>query len=155
MSNFATLRFLAKSINLKLTPLAVTVILSSIFGGLLVYAFAPFVSIVLMGNNSSKFQPVEDVFLVLKGSFPELTMPFMLGGALCLIASLNGLFQYLRLVLFNQFCQGLVEKLSNTFFRGYLSRDYIKVKSIFKGDKNSIFYFKFKRAFKKSPDATA
>ena len=95
----------------------------------MVYAFAPFVSIVLMGNNSSRFQPVEDVFLVLKGSFPELTMPFMLGGALCLIASLNGLFQYLRLVLFNQFCQGLVEKLSNTFFRGYLSRDYIKVKS--------------------------
>ena len=129
MSNLAILRFLAKSLNLKLNHLAVTVILSSIFGGLLVYAFAPFVSIVLMGNNLNKFQPVEDLFLVLKGMFPELTMPFMLGGALCIIACLNGFFQYFKLVLFNEFCQGLVERLSNTFFKGYLNREYIKVKS--------------------------
>ena len=104
MSNLATLRLLAKSLNLKLTPLALAVTLSSIFGGLLVYAFAPFVSIVLMDNNSNKFQPVEDVFVVLKGTFPELTMPFMLGGVLCIIACLNGFFQYFRLVLFNEFC---------------------------------------------------
>ena len=129
MKNLVTLRFLAKSLNLKLTPLALAVTLSSIFGGLLVYAFAPFVSIVLMDNNSNKFQSVEDVFVVLKGTFPELTMPFMLGGVLCIIACLNGSFQYFRLVLFNEFCQGLVERLSNTFFRGYLTREYIKVKS--------------------------
>ena len=133
MSNLATLRLLAKSLNLKLTPLALAVTLSSIFGGLLVYAFAPFVSIVLMDNNSNKFQPVEDVFVVLKGTFPELTMPFMLGGVLCIIACLNGFFQYFRLVLFNEFCQGLVERLSNTFFKGYLTREYIKVKSTDQG----------------------
>ncbi len=129
MSNLAIFRFLAKSLNLNFYPLAFVVALSSLFGGLLVYAFAPFVSIVLMGNHSNKFQPVEDVFVVLKGTFPEVTMPFMLGGALCTIACLNGLFQYFRLVMFNEFCQGLVERLSNTFFRGYLTREYIKVKS--------------------------
>ena len=52
----------------------------------------------------------------------------MLGVGLCIIACFNGIFQYLRL-LFNEFCRGLVEKLSNTFFKGYLRRDYIKVKS--------------------------
>jgi len=129
MGKLTTLRFLAKTLNLKLYPLAIAVTFSSIFGGLLVYVFAPFVSIVLMNNNPNRFHQVEIIFDFLKTVFPDLTLSFMLGVALCVFACLNGIFQYYRLVFFNELCQGFVERLSNAFFKGYLKREYIKVKS--------------------------
>ena len=128
MNKLRMILLLIRRTNLNIFPLVISVTVSSVLGGLLVYTFAPFVSIVLLGNQVDGYSQLDSLLELFSSVLPNLTIPYMLGWSLCLVALLNGIFQYLRLNLFNEFCQGVVERLSNIFFTGYLKRDYLKIK---------------------------
>ena len=128
MKKLRTITLLIRRTNLNIFPLVISVTVSSVLGGLLVYTFAPFVSIVLLGNQVDGYSQLDSLLELFSTVIPNLTIPYMLGLTLCIVAFFNGIFQYLRLSLFNEFCQGVVERLSNIFFTGYLNRDYLKIK---------------------------
>ena len=130
MSKLRTIRLLVKHTNLKIAPLIIAVTFSSVLGGLLVYAFAPFVSIVLIGNEPSAFQQIELIAYQIGFRYGDFTVQYILGITLILVAFFNGIAQIFRLKLFNTFCQGIVEKLSNIFFKNYLISDYSSIKMI-------------------------